>query len=201
MLDNSGLSVTNWDATLIGWAGQGFTNTPTISASGLVYCTAETQRAALTFNIVGDSKDCSGAGGGGRVFLPKGGLTTDNDLSGLPDAEETGSAPEGDGVDNKDFGGLPDLGKRGFSPNGDGINDTFSISWLRRDYPDYSMKVYDQNGILVYQGNAGTPDWDGSAAGGIALGDGKLPNGVYYYMLDFGDGKTPPVQGIVYLNR
>ncbi|UOY05349.1 BspA family leucine-rich repeat surface protein [Muricauda sp. SCSIO 64092] len=201
MLDNSGLSVANWDATLTGWDAQNFTNTPTIGASGLKYCTAETERAALTFNIVGDSKDCGGAGGG-RVFLPKDGLTTDNDFSGLPDLVGSGSAPEGDEMDSKDLGGHPDLGKRGFSPNGDGINDTFSISWLRRDYPNYTMTVYDQNGILVYQGNAGTPDWDGSAAGGsTVLGDGKLHNGVYYYKIDFGDGKTSPVQGIVYLNR
>ncbi|UOY05348.1 BspA family leucine-rich repeat surface protein [Muricauda sp. SCSIO 64092] len=201
MLKGSGLSIANWDATLIGWDAQNFTNTPTIGASGLKYCTAETERAALTFNIVGDSKDCGGAGGG-RVFLPKDGLTTDNDFSGLPNLGETESAPEGDEMDSKDLGGHPDLGKRGFSPNGDGINDTFSISWLRRDYPNYTMTVYDQNGILVYQGNAGTPDWDGSAAGGsTVLGDGKLHNGVYYYKIDFGDGKTPPVQGIVYLNR
>ncbi|UOY05350.1 BspA family leucine-rich repeat surface protein [Muricauda sp. SCSIO 64092] len=93
------------------------------------------------------------------------------------------------------------LGKRGFSPNGDGINDTFSISWLRDDYPNYTMAIYDRNGSLVYKGNADTPDWDGSAGRGLILGDGKLSNGVYYYRIDFGNGTTPPAQGIVYLNR
>ena len=96
---------------------------------------------------------------------------------------------------------LPEADKRGFSPNGDGVNDTFSISWLRNDYPNYTLRSYDRNGSLVYEGNIGTPDWDGSASQGIVLGDGKLPNGVYYYTIDFGDGTTPPVQGIVYLNR
>ncbi|BFP42056.1 hypothetical protein FGF1_29010 [Flavobacteriaceae bacterium GF1] len=96
---------------------------------------------------------------------------------------------------------LPEADKLGFSPNGDGVNDTFSISWLRNDYPNYSLSVYDRNGSMVYEGNISTPDWDGSADRGLVLGDGKLPNGVYFYTIDFGDGTTPPVQGIVYLNR
>ncbi|UOY08505.1 BspA family leucine-rich repeat surface protein [Muricauda sp. SCSIO 64092] len=96
---------------------------------------------------------------------------------------------------------FPDADRLGFSPNGDGVNDTFSISWLKNDYPNYSMSIYDRNGTMVYQGNISTPEWDGSADRGIFLRDGKLPNGVYYYTIDFGDGITPPVQGIVYLNR
>ncbi|NAS13755.1 gliding motility-associated C-terminal domain-containing protein, partial [Poritiphilus flavus] len=96
---------------------------------------------------------------------------------------------------------IPEADRLGFSPNGDGVNDTFSISWLRNDYPNYRMSVYDRNGSLVYEGNISSPDWDGSADRGIILGDGKLPNGVYYYTIDFGDGATPPVQGVVYLNR
>ncbi|UOY07159.1 BspA family leucine-rich repeat surface protein [Muricauda sp. SCSIO 64092] len=96
---------------------------------------------------------------------------------------------------------VPEADKLGFSPNGDGVNDTFSISWLKDDYPNYTMAVYDRNGTLVYKGNIRTPEWDGSASRGIILGDDKLPNGVYYYTIDFGDGTTPPAQGIVYLNR
>ncbi|BFP39695.1 hypothetical protein FGF1_05400 [Flavobacteriaceae bacterium GF1] len=95
----------------------------------------------------------------------------------------------------------PKADRLGFSPNGDGINDTFSISWLKDDYPNYIMSVYDRNGTLVYRGSISTPDWDGSADRGVVLGDGKLPNGVYYYTIDFGDGTTPQAQGIVYLNR
>ncbi|NAS14355.1 BspA family leucine-rich repeat surface protein [Poritiphilus flavus] len=101
----------------------------------------------------------------------------------------------------KDCDELPKADKLAFSPNGDGIHDTFSISWLRNDYPNYSMSVYDRNGTLVYQGNIGMADWDGNADRGLILADGKLPNGVYYYTIDFGDGTTPSVQGVVYLNR
>ncbi|UOY05313.1 BspA family leucine-rich repeat surface protein [Muricauda sp. SCSIO 64092] len=98
-------------------------------------------------------------------------------------------------------GRLEDLNRRGFSPDGDGINDTFSVSWLRSEYPKYTMTIYDRNGSLVYWGDVSTPDWDGSATRSITLGDGKLPNGVYYYTIDFGDGTTPSFQGIIYLNR
>ncbi|NAS12887.1 BspA family leucine-rich repeat surface protein [Poritiphilus flavus] len=98
-------------------------------------------------------------------------------------------------------GSLQDLVKRGFSPNGDGINDTFSISWVKKDYPNFIITVYDRNGSLVYKGDVDTPDWDGSAGHGVTLGDAKLPSGVYYYTIDFGDGSTPSFQGIVYLDQ
>lgn len=52
MLDNSGLSVLNYDATLIGWAtlDAGETQIPlgiTLGAAGLAYCYSETERASL----------------------------------------------------------------------------------------------------------------------------------------------------------
>ncbi|NAS10365.1 BspA family leucine-rich repeat surface protein, partial [Poritiphilus flavus] len=55
MFNGSGLSTANWDATLIGWHNQNFSNSATIGASGLTYCEAATERAALTLNITGDS--------------------------------------------------------------------------------------------------------------------------------------------------
>ena len=91
--------------------------------------------------------------------------------------------------------------KRAFSPNGDGINDTFTITDLRNNYPNYSMEVYNRNGSLLFRGNASQPDWDGTSSEGSALGDGIVPNGVYFFIINFGDGETKPFQGIVYLNR
>ncbi len=40
MLNNAGLSVANYDATLVGWADQDITNSPVVSAGGLKFCTA-----------------------------------------------------------------------------------------------------------------------------------------------------------------
>lgn len=91
--------------------------------------------------------------------------------------------------------------KRAFSPNGDGVNDTFTITELRNNYPNYSMEIYNRYGSLLYKGNASTPDWDGTSSEGTALSDGILANGVYFFIINFGDGETKPFQGIVYLNR
>lgn len=67
MLENSGLSITNYDATLMGWESQ--SNTPSgnptfnFKAGGLKYCLSEEARQSLIADkgwaITGDSKDCS----------------------------------------------------------------------------------------------------------------------------------------------
>ena len=59
MLNNSGLSVANYDATLIGWAAQTRSNI-TLGAAGLRYCTGAAARATLTgalrnWTIIGDA--------------------------------------------------------------------------------------------------------------------------------------------------
>ena len=57
MLDNSGLSIANWDATIIGWHKKGFANTVTIGADGLKYCKAFAERTELntgSFKVADD---------------------------------------------------------------------------------------------------------------------------------------------------
>lgn len=88
----------------------------------------------------------------------------------------------------------------GFSPNGDGVNDTFEIRNIDLVYPDYTIEFFNRNGQTVFKGNAGTGDWDGRSNQG-GLGSGVLPNGVYFYILNYNDGSTKPVQGHIYLNR
>ncbi|TVP99390.1 MAG: BspA family leucine-rich repeat surface protein [Balneolaceae bacterium] len=65
MLDNSGLSLANYDATLIGWAAQAVQTGITLGAAGLEYC-AEAARNTLagdpnfwTINDAGLSGSCS----------------------------------------------------------------------------------------------------------------------------------------------
>lgn len=61
--DASGLDVTNYDNTLIGWESQGVNNI-NLGASGLKYCLGENARSSLVnsygWTITGDQKDCSG---------------------------------------------------------------------------------------------------------------------------------------------
>ena len=78
----------------------------------------------------------------------------------------------------------------------------FEITNLSALYPDYKIEIFNRYGNIVYKGDKNTPDWDGSAhESGVKLGDSILPNGVYFYILNFNDGTKKPVQGRVYLNR
>ncbi|RZJ67416.1 MAG: gliding motility-associated C-terminal domain-containing protein [Flavobacterium sp.] len=90
----------------------------------------------------------------------------------------------------------------GFSPNGDGINDDFDIVNIRDVYPNFKIEIYNRNGNILYKGNAGIPNWDGTASqGGVKIGSSVLPTGVYFWILEFNDGVRKPLQGRVYLNR
>ncbi len=60
MLNNSGMSTANYDATLIGWAGQTLQTGVALGAVGRTYCTAVAARATLTsapknWTITGDA--------------------------------------------------------------------------------------------------------------------------------------------------
>ncbi|MFT3794218.1 gliding motility-associated C-terminal domain-containing protein [Flavobacterium sp.] len=90
----------------------------------------------------------------------------------------------------------------GFSPNNDQINDRFEIKNLRELYPNFKLEIYNRYGNLLYKGNIGTPDWDGtSSEGGVKMGGNLVPPGVYFYILEFGDGIRKPKQGRLYLSR
>ena len=59
-----------------------------------------------------------------------------------------------------------------FTPNGDGINDTYEIPNLDR-YISNQFIVFNRWGERVFEAKNYDNDWDG----------GKLPDGVYYYIL------------------
>jgi hypothetical protein len=116
MFDFSGLSTANWDATLIGWYRQSFTNANvTVGAADLSYCNAGAARTAMQgniFNFVDDALSgfCDFDGDGVTDFDD---LDDDND--GILDTDE----------------GTPDLDSDGFANNfdldadGDGCFDAF----------------------------------------------------------------------------
>jgi len=65
MLSNSGLSLANYDATLIGWAGQTVQAGVNLGATGLQYCAGAAARTTLTntpnnWVITGDTQLCAG---------------------------------------------------------------------------------------------------------------------------------------------
>jgi len=85
----------------------------------------------------------------------------------------------------------------GFSPNDDGINDDFNIVNINELFPNFKLIVFNRYGKELYVGDASSPRWNGTSKNG----DGVLPVGVYFYVLEFNDGVRPPQQGRVYLSR
>ncbi len=90
----------------------------------------------------------------------------------------------------------------GFSPNGDNVNDSFVIKDIEIAYPNFTLEIYNRYGNILYKGNINTPNWDGTTSeGGLKFGNGAVPVGVYFYILNFNDGERDPKQGRLYLSR
>ena len=89
----------------------------------------------------------------------------------------------------------------GFSPNGDGVNDSFTIENIEFLYPNYNIEFYNRYGNLVYKTDAKNEDFKGISNQSRVLNNSVLPVGVYYYILNYNDGKTKAKQGRLYLNR
>ncbi len=142
------------------------------------------------------------------------GVPADTDKDGIPDYLDLDT--DGDGIldaveDDLNYGALPDcdhdgipnrLDKdvcetfttQGFSPNGDGKNDTFIIPGILSRQPN-RMTIMNRSGQVVYDVDNYKNDWNGRSSDGQ-----ELPDGTYYYVLDF-YGKYPTVSTYVYINR
>jgi gliding motility-associated-like protein len=79
---------------------------------------------------------------------------------------------------------LPDL----FTPNNDGQNDFYRIKGLYR-HPGSTFIVFNRWGNKVYESNDYQQDWDGTSNVSTAVGDKVLPVGVYYCILEYGNGR------------
>lgn len=75
------------------------------------------------------------------------------------------------------------------SPDGDGVNDFLTFENLDM-YPKNNLKVFDRGGRILFQKTSYQNNWD-------CYYNGKpLPEGTYYYILDFGAGK-PAIRGYI----
>ncbi|BDD08968.1 hypothetical protein FUAX_14000 [Fulvitalea axinellae] len=84
------------------------------------------------------------------------------------------------------------------TPNNDGKNDMFVIK--NADFfTDSKLTVLNTRGNRVYEKEGYTNDWDGE--GNVGLYDSRpLPQGTYYYVFDYGDGRSP-LKGFVFIYR
>jgi gliding motility-associated-like protein/uncharacterized repeat protein (TIGR01451 family) len=91
-----------------------------------------------------------------------------------------------------------------FSPNGDGVNDRFEVVGIAK-YNRVKIEIINRWGNAVYKSeNYGLGEgkdgyWDGTANAGLRLGQGPVPAGTYFYIMQFDNGEK--VSGSVYLDR
>ncbi len=134
-------------------------------------------------------------------------LDTDND--GLLDIDEYDN--NNDGIaDDCDTDGTPDwrdpkpcveddefLIPDAFSPEGDNNNDLFEIKGLDK-FPNNNIVIFNRWGNKVYEAEPYLNNWNGVSNTEVTTGDGKLPAGTYFYLLDLGND-SDPLSGYIYM--
>ncbi|PKV48296.1 gliding motility-associated-like protein [Aquimarina sp. MAR_2010_214] len=88
---------------------------------------------------------------------------------------------------------------KGFSPNGDGINDTWVIEGLE-NFPNHQIQLFNRTGNPVFKSRQYQNDWNGISQGSSTFGNGKLPSGAYYYVIETGNTEVAPLTGWIYIN-
>jgi gliding motility-associated-like protein len=85
-----------------------------------------------------------------------------------------------------------------FTPNGDGKNDFFVIKGITGRV--VKLTVFNRWGNLVYEVNAYDNTWNGTPnVSALIIGNSKLPQGTYFFIAEFEDGKTKTINGYVVL--
>jgi len=80
------------------------------------------------------------------------------------------------------------------TPNGDGTNDFFVVDKIE-NFPNSSFAIYNRYNNIVFEEAPYTNSWNGASTGGK-----DLPDGTYYYAIDFGDGRPSQI-GYVLIKR
>jgi gliding motility-associated-like protein len=79
---------------------------------------------------------------------------------------------------------------KGVSPNGDGLNDTWDLT----GYNVKKVEIFNRYGTKVYSKSNYVNEWHGQSDN-----SNELPDGTYYYVVEFND--SPVKTGWVYINR
>ena len=89
---------------------------------------------------------------------------------------------------------IPNIVKlyNGVSPNGDGRNDALLIDCID-NYPGSTISIYDRQGnpVFVQKNYDNTNAFRGIGNTGIYVGDKKLPDGTYYFVIEASDLEQP----------
>lgn len=80
--------------------------------------------------------------------------------------------------------------QKGISPNNDGSNDNFDLA----TYNVQNLKIFNRYGTMAYDKTSYQNEWYGQSNNG-----NELPDGTYYYVINFAD--LPTKTGWIYINR
>ncbi|MBI3521224.1 MAG: gliding motility-associated C-terminal domain-containing protein, partial [Bacteroidetes bacterium] len=137
----------------------------------------------------------------GAGFATNGSIVRDSSNTGTePDPNGNGDATE-QGENAPTILELPDVNlfvPQVFTPDGDGKNDFFVIKGIEGRV--VNLTVFNRWGNKVYQNSAYDNTWNGTPnVSGLILGNSKLPQGTYYYIVEFEDGADKAINGYVVL--
>ena len=137
----------------------------------------------------------------GAGFGANGGVVRDSSNTG-PECDPNGNGDATESGENiPTVLELPDVNlfiPEVFTPDGDGKNDFFVIKGI--EGRTVSLTVFNRWGNKVYQNDAYDNTWSGTPnVSGLIIGNSKLPQGTYYYVIEFDDGADVPVNGYVVL--
>jgi len=123
------------------------------------------------------------------------------------DSSNNGNNPDvnGNGVWNEPSDNVPTvliidkfLVPEVFTPNGDGVNDFFVIKGIQKT--ENTLTIFNRWGNKVYKMDNYDNTWGGMPNVSGTLGNQKLPQGTYYYILEFkGETSLKTVNGFVVL--
>lgn len=115
------------------------------------------------------------------------GFVWDPDNDGDPTNNDTATVINFDPIDLF----IPD----GFSPDGDGKNDVFFIKGLNGR--PVKLTVFNRWGNRVYENGEYDNAWNAYPNAANTLGSNKVPQGTYYYIIEFLDGDKETRTGFV----
>ncbi len=124
---------------------------------------------------------------------------TDGDGDPYNDDCDNNGVPDFQDPDSCDLPEIPNL----FSPNGDGIDDLWVIPGIEST-PENRVTIYNRYGNRIIQidgYNNLDRVWDGQSDSGIVLSaDQGVPDGTYFYIIEFGEG-APVIKGFIVIRR
>ncbi|MEI6348261.1 MAG: gliding motility-associated C-terminal domain-containing protein [Bacteroidota bacterium] len=164
----------------------------------------------ITLDITPDTTVCMydmfkiRAKGGSSILWSNGSITDEITINSLNEEQElvlraTIKTPTGDTnitINIKAVDCQTNSQPNAFTPNGDQINDVF-IPRIKGVYSDYSLMIYNRNGVKVFESKVLEHGWDGKQNGV------ESTEGAYFYAMLYRDanGAQKNIRGTIVLLR